>query len=277
MKLTVKGLMELKGKRQIICTTAHDYFTASACNAAGVDMFVTSGEFIRQYIAGDFDRANETMNDLLTALEGVRRGAPDVFIYASIPHGMGNISDAKAIEGAMEALRNGADAIYYSGVSISRIKAMAEQKIPVIGHAGMIPWHQTWLGGCHAVGKTCDKALEVYRDALEMQEAGCIAIELECVPYEVASEISKRLDILCISMGSGYGCDGQYIFSHDMLGLHNNHYPRHSVRYENQYEKTCAVLKQYARDVTSGKIAEKQKLISIAPDELDRFYKALGA
>ena len=275
MKLTVKGMMDLKGKRQITCTTCHDYFTAKACNDAGVDMFVTSGEFIRQYIAGDFTCTKETMADLLTALEGTRRGAPDVFIYASIPHGMANISNAKAVEGAMTALNNGADAVYYSGVSFERIRAMANEKVPVIGHAGMIPWHATWLGGCHAMGKTADDAYAVYEHALRMQEAGCFAIELECVPAEVAAEISKRLDILAVSMGSGCGCDGQYIFSHDMLGQHTNHYPRHSVRYENQVERTGAALKEFVQDVQTGQIAQKQKTIRIAPEELDAFRERL--
>lgn len=275
-KLTIKELQELKGKRQITCTTAHDYFTACACQQAGIDMFVTSGEFIRQYIAGDFTKTTETMTDLLTALEGVRKGAPDCFIYASIPHGAGNISDEKAIEASMCALNHGADAIYYSGMSLERIRACSRQKIPVIGHAGMIPWFASWLGGFHAVGKTGAEAYRVYQDALAMQEAGCIAIELECVPHEVAKEITKRLDILVISMGSGHDCDGDYMFSHDMLGMHTNRYPRHSVRYRNLYEQACEGLKEFAEDVKTGTIADKQKLINISPEELDQLKDLLN-
>lgn len=270
-KLTIKELLGLKGKRQITCTTAHDYFTACACQQAGIDMFVTSGEFIRQYIAGDFSKTTETMTDLLTALEGVRKGAPDCFIYASIPHGAGNISDEMAIDAAMTALNNGADAIYYSGMPLERIRACADQRIPVIGHAGMIPWFASWIGGFHAVGKTGLEAYQVYRDALAMQEAGCIAIELECVPHEVAKEISKRLDIIVISMGSGHDCDGDYMFSQDMLGMHTNRYPRHSIRYRNLYEETCEGLREFTDDVNSGSIAEKQKLINISPEELGQF------
>lgn len=238
-------------------------------------MFVTSGEFIRQYIAGDFSKTTETMEDLMTVLEGVRKGAPDCFIYASIPHGVGNISDGEAIKAAMVALNNGADAIYYSGMSLDRIRACANQRIPVIGHAGMIPWFASWLGGFHAVGKTGTDAYQVYRDALAMQEAGCIAIELECVPHEVAKEISKRLDILVISMGSGHDCDGDYMFSQDMLGLHTNHYPRHSVRYKNLYEHTCEGLREFANDVNTGAIAQKQKLINISPEEFYNFKELL--
>ena len=275
-KLTIKELLSLKGKRQITCTTCHDFFTAKACNEAGIDVFVTSGEFIRQYIAGDFVRTNETIADLLTVLEGVRKGAPDVFIYAAIPHGSANVSDAVAIESAQEALRNGADAIYFSGLTHERIKKLAAEKIPVFGHAGMIPWFSTWYGGTRAVGKTAKEAIEVYEQALRMQEAGCIAIELECVPHEVASEISKRLDIIVISMGSGYGCDGQYVFSQDMMGLHDLHYPRHAVVYENYFEKTVSVMKQFTGDVSSGRIEKKQKTINIDKEEFELFMKNIG-
>lgn len=275
-KLTIKELFDLKGKRQITCTTAHDYYTACACEKAGIDMFVTSGEFIRQYIVGDFTKTTENMSDLLTVLEGVRKGAPDCFIYASIPHGLGNISDEEAIKACMAALNNGADAIYYSGMSLDRIRACADQKIPIVGHAGMIPWFASWLGGFHAVGKTADAAYQVYQDALAMQKAGCIAIELECVPYKVAEEISKRLDIIVISMGSGHKCDGEYLFSQDLLGLHNNHYPRHSLRYKNLFELTCEGIQEFADDVNSGSIAQKQKLINIPEEELDKFKELLN-
>lgn len=275
-KLTVKELLALKGKRQITCTTAHDYFTACACEKAGIDMFVTSGEFIRQYIAGDFSSTTETMTDLLTVLEGVRKGAPNCFIYASIPHGAGNESKSTAIKACMEAMNHGADAIYYSGMSLETIRACADEKIPIIGHVGMIPWFSSWLGGFHAVGKTADEAYQVYQDALAMQEAGCIAIEMECVPYEIAEEISKRLDIIVISMGSGHKCDGEYMFSQDMLGIHTNRYPRHSVRYKNLFEESCEGLGEFVQDVQQGTIDEKQKLIKVQPEELEKFRQLLN-
>lgn len=274
-KLTVKGLLDLKGKRQLTCTTCHDYYTAKACNEAGVDIIVSSGEFVRQYIAGDFTKTTETMNDLLTTLEGVRKGAPDVFIYASLPHGVVSISKEETVRCAVTALNNGADAIYSSGMSLTRIKELADEKIPVVGHVGMVPWIATWLGGFHAVGKTAMDAMTVYNDALALQDAGCIAIEMECVPYKVATEISKRLNIIVLSMGSGFGCDGQYLFSHDMLGQHDNHYPRHSLKYANQNEITKEVLNSFVSDVATGNIEEKQKLIQIKSDEFEKFIQEL--
>ena len=49
------------------------------------------------------------------------------------------------------------------------------------------------------------------------ETAGAIAVEIEVVPEAVASEISKRVNILLWSMGAGPGCDAQYLFANDIL------------------------------------------------------------
>lgn len=273
-KLTIRDILESKGGRQLTCTTAYDYHTAQACQLAGIDMLVTSGSFIRQRIAGD-EVTSGTMRDLLTAIEGVRRGAPDVFLYVALPFGVMSVSDENAIAAASQAMDHGADGIYYSGVPLERIRALAAQRIPVFGHAGMIPWHKTWYGGCRAVGKTAEEAWGVYEEALAMQEAGCVGIELECVPAEVAEAVSKRLRIPVLSMGSGFGCDGQYLFSEDILGAHDGHYPRHAVRYESLLDRSREALGRFVRDVRTDLLRDKQKTIPIPRDEWAAFRARL--
>ena len=83
---------------------------------------------------------------------------------------------------------------------------------------GYLPVNDTWLGGPRAVGKTADEAKKVYDDVMALEAAGCIAVEMECVPAKVAAEISKRTKMLVFSMGSGPNCDGQFIFAEDLLG-----------------------------------------------------------
>lgn len=274
-KLTIWELMHIKGKRKLACTTAYDYYTAKACEEAGVDMIVTSAAFIRQHIAGDLTTSG-SMEELLLALEGVRKGAPNTFIYVALPFGTANISNESAISAAMTALDHGADGIYYSGISYERISALRKEHVAVFGHAGMIPWHKSWFNGCRAVGKTAAEAMEVYRTALKMQEAGCIGIELECVPEPVAAAISARLSIPVLSMGSGNGCDGQYLFSEDLLGRHDGHYPRHSLVYAHQLTEARSVLKEYADAVREDWSKAGQKTISIPDGELSAFLEELS-
>jgi 3-methyl-2-oxobutanoate hydroxymethyltransferase len=133
----------------------------------------------------------------------------------------------------------------------------------------------TWFGGPRAVGKTWDEALQVYNDTAALQKAGCIAVEMECVPARVAAEITKRLNILTFSMGSGPDCDGQFLFSSDLLGTNTGHYPRHSITYDRLYERATQALTQYRRDVESGAYPAKKHMINIKDDQFERFLEAI--
>ena len=75
------------------------------------------------------------------------------------------------------------------------------------------------------------EAKDVYLHTLSLQDAGVFAVEMEVVPKKVASFITKNVDILTISLGSGSGCDGQYLFSQDILGTYQGKYPRHAKVY----------------------------------------------
>jgi len=261
---TIKDLQKLKGKRKVVLTTAFDYYTAKACELAGIDVLVT------------WPQHNETMEELQIVLEQVRKGAPNTLIGAGIPRYQAFINETEAIRCSWAALKAGADMIYSSGMSIDLFKALARQRIPCVGHVGFIPAHATWFGGPRAVGKTSEEARQVYEDTLAFQEAGAIAVEMECVPAKVAAEITKRMDILVLSMGSGLECDGQYLFSCDLLGLNDGHYPRHSKKYANFFNDSVEVFKRYKEEVNSGAFPAKGNQIEIKDDEFSLFTRSIG-
>ena len=99
---------------------------------------------------------------------------------------------------------------------------------------------------------------------------------MECVPAKVAAEIPKKLDILVFSMGSGPQCDGQYLFSCDLLGLNDGRYPRHSKKYANFFDDSVEVFKKYKEDVTSGEYPAKSHQIEIKDEELSDFVKSIN-
>lgn len=261
---TIKDLQNLKGKRKIVLTTAFDYYTARACELAGVDVLVT------------WPQHNETMEELLIVLAQVKKGAPNTLIGAGIPRYQAYINETEAIKCAWAALKAGADMIYSSGMSLDLFKALSKQRIPCVGHVGFIPAHATWFGGPRAVGKTSQEARQVYDDSLAFQEAGAIAVEMECVPARVAAEITKSMELLVFSMGSGPDCDGQYLFSCDLLGLNDGHYPRHSKKYASFFEDSIDVFKKYKEDVTSGTYPARNNQIEIKEDEFNSFTRSIG-
>jgi 3-methyl-2-oxobutanoate hydroxymethyltransferase len=263
-KPTIKDLQKMKGKQKIVLTTAFDYYTARACELAGIDVLVT------------WPQHHETMDELLMVLEQVRKGAPNTLIGAGIPRYQAYVSETEALKCAWAAIKAGADMIYSSGMSLDFFKALAKQRIPCVGHVGFIPAHATWFGGPRAVGKTSDEARQVYEDSLAFQEAGAVAVEMECVPAEVAAEITSRLDILVFSMGSGPECDGQYLFSCDLLGLNDGRYPRHSKKYATFFDDSVEVFKKYKEDVTSREYPAKGHQIEIKADEFSAFVKSIN-
>lgn len=174
-----------------------------------------------------------------------------------------------------DAVERGADAFYCSG-SLQTVEMLAREYIPVVGHVGLVPARANWNGGFCAVGKTAQDALQLFDEVKAYEDAGAIAIELEVVPEEVATEISKRVNILVWSMGAGAGCDAQYLFSNDILGCTDGHIPRHARVHRNfraeydrlKYERISA-FKEFARDVETGALPQDEQLVKMPENELD--------
>ena len=82
-----------------------------------------------------------------------------------------------------------------------------------------------------------------------MRDAGVFAIEIEIVPFKVAELISNNIDVFMIGMGSGLGCDAQYLFAEDILGYNDGHIPSQKV-YSNigkDYKRIKKNLKKHLK------------------------------
>src|SRR5205807_5308406 len=117
------------------------------------------------------------------------------------------------------------------GTSAQRAGAIVAAGIPVMGHVGLTPQTATALGGYRAQGRTSERALQVARDALALEEAGCFSIVFEAIPAAVAAEVMERLHIPVIGIGAGPATDGQVLVFHDLLGIYDGHAPRFAKRY----------------------------------------------
>ena len=258
-KLTVAELVALKGQRKLVLVTAFDAWTARAAEEAGVDMIVAWG--------ADFESTKYVVSE-------VRRGAPNTLIGSGINPGAYE-SQEKALRLANEIRAAGTDIVYCSGLQTAKWRALAAQHVPCCAHVGYLPVNDTWLGGPRAVGKTAVEATKLYEEVMALEAAGCIAIEMECVPAKVAAEISKRTKMLVFSMGSGPDCDGQFIFAEDLLGTNTGHYPRHAITYCHLYQDAVKALKQFCDDVASGAYptAKHSIIKSLKDAEFSKFMK----
>ena len=259
VKPTVADLLAGKGKRQLTDIFVLSMEEVWAVEEAGLDMMCLP---------------DETMS------AEVREAAPTTFIIAALAYGVHATGD-EYLRMGFEMYRLGADAVYCAA-GLDTVARLAAEGLAVVGHIGFIPTHRTWYGGYRATGKTSDSALQVWRQARALEDAGAFAAEIELVPEAVAAAISQRSSLLLISMGSGAGCDAQYLFSMDILGSNPGHYPRHSKKYrdfrtefERLHTERVAAYGEYRADVESGAYPAADHKLQISEAELDKFIAAL--
>jgi len=261
-KYTVYDLRQLKGKRCLTHVHVKSPEEAAAGAAAGVDLMSCS-----------FDSP-----DAQARLPKIVESAPDSFISAATPHGMATSEEAVRV--AFEALEIGASSVYCSS-SPRIIEGMANEGIPVVGHLGMVPRHVTWTN-YRAIGKTLDEAKELYRQMKKLEDAGAYAAELEVVPHQLASYLCSQTSMILMSLGSGSGCDTQFLFSDDILGDYDERLPRHAKAYrdfraehERLQKERIAAFGEYVTDVETGRFPESSNLIEMKDEVMEAFIGSL--
>ncbi len=262
-KYTVFDLQQLKGK----CCLTHIHVKspeeAAAAEEAGVDLMSCSF---------DSPEAQSRLPALVAA-------APHSFLSCATPHGIA--SPEEAIRVAFRALELGASSVYCSA-SPFIIEAMARERIPVVGHLGLVPRHVTWTG-YRAIGRTVDEAKQLLQKMKELENAGAYAAEIEVVPHNLARFLSTQTKMLLMSLGSGPGCDTQFLFSDDILGDYDDRPPRHAKAYRNfaaeharlQAERLAA-FREYIADVQEGRFPELSHLVEMEAPLLDEVVRTLG-
>jgi|TARA_B100000809_G_scaffold252334_1_gene286946 3-methyl-2-oxobutanoate hydroxymethyltransferase len=266
-KLTVYDMLQLKGKKQIHDVYVNNVEEAAAAEEAGIDMIVSAYGMPQHGIYGTFDD-----------IKRIREAAPNTHLMSAAPERSFATAD-EAVRAAYKLLSIGCDS-FYTNNSSEIIKALKRERVPVVSHVGLIPGHANWIGGFRAIGKTAKEAIDVLEHAMELDDAGAIALEVEVVPSKIAEIITKKVKLLTISMGSGSLCDGQYLFSQDMLGYNTGHVPRHSKIYRNfkkEYDKLhnerVAAYKEFVNDTENKKFDDPKITVSIDDREYDQFLK----
>jgi 3-methyl-2-oxobutanoate hydroxymethyltransferase len=196
-----------------------------------------------------------------------------------MPFGSYQVSDEDAVRNAIRFFKEvRADMVKLegAGATTSRVRAIAQAGIPVVGHIGLTPQTATALGGFRTQGKTADEALRLVADALELEAAGATLLVLEAVPAPVAAEITRRLEIPTIGIGAGAECDGQVLVYHDLLGLSEGHLPRFVKRYANLSREIRDALEAYAKDVRDGSFPGAEHTYVMDEAEHDAFEEAVG-
>jgi 3-methyl-2-oxobutanoate hydroxymethyltransferase len=209
--------------------------TAQFAQAAGMEMLLV-GDSLGMCVYGYNGTLPVTMDQCIVHTEAVRRGAPGCFVVGDMPLGSYQSSDEQAVDNAIRFLKEAdVDAIKLEGgVRItSRIQAITDAGVNVIGHIGLTPQSSGLLGGHKAQGRTAEAAKLVVEDAVAVQEAGAKALLVEAVPPEVTKVIWETLNIPVLSIGAGPHCDGQLLIVSDLIGQFQAFTPKFVKKYCN--------------------------------------------
>ena len=278
-KLMIHDFMKMKAEGQkMTWITAYDYPTAQFAEAAGMDMILV-GDSLGMCVYGYEGTIPVTMDQCIVHCEAVRRGAPNTFVIGDMPFGSYHFSDEDAVRNAARFLKEaGVDAIKLEGGVriISRIKAILDAGIVVIGHIGLTPQSSGQIGGHKAQGRTAESAKLVIDDALAIQESGGHMLLIEAVPPEVAGFITEKLKIPVLSIGAGAQCDGQLLIVSDLIGQFTAFTPKFVKKYAAVAEVITNAMREYIKDVRTGAFPADEHCYHMIKGEEEKFKKLMN-
>ena len=260
---TVKDIIDLKGDRQLTQTLPFTPNEAKAAEDAGIDLINTRFNYLKQE----------------TAIE-IRKSASKTFMSFVIPLLSVPTKD-DALKHSYKAMELGADGIIFQG-SLNHIEALSNAGIPVQGHIGLVPRKSTWTGGIRAVGKTLDEAKALFQNLKDLESAGAWAVECEVIPSRLMRELSSRTSLVTISIGSGNGCDVQFLFADDILGASKGPFPRHSKQYCNLFKEAQRIqkirvnaFKDFIDEVNTNIFPSNKFEVEVTEEFVERFCNYL--
>jgi len=249
--------------RRISMIAAYDAWSAAVIARSGVDAILV-GDSAAMVLHGHPTTIAATVQMMAMHTAAVARVAGGKFVIADLPF----LSHRKGITAAMRAvgalMTAGAHAVKLEGVDGHEdvIEHIVGSGVPVMGHLGLTPQSVHQLGGFRVQGKGADAAERLRCQARRLEELGCFAIVLECVPASLGACITSQLRIPTIGIGAGGGTDGQVLVLHDILGLNTGHTPRFVRRYVDGARVLAEALDRYDADVKEGRFPAREESYS---------------
>ena len=251
-----------KNGEKIVMLTAYDAVTAAIAEKVGVEMLLV-GDSMANSVLGYKNTIALSIEESIFHTSAVRRGAPETFVIADMPFMTYQNTMEQALNNAAKYLQVcGANAVKIEGGDaniVAVIEKMTSCGIPVVGHIGLLPQKLLTSGTYKVAGRTQEDVERLISEAKAIEKAGAFALVLECMPEDVAAQITAALDIPTIGIGAGRACDGQVQVITDILGL-GNFIPKHAKSYANLNEIISQAIGNYVNDVKDKKFPTEENI-----------------
>lgn len=251
-RITVRSLLSMKQRgEKITMLTAYDYPTAAMLDAAGVHCLLV-GDSLGMVVQGHSTTIPVTLEQMIYHGEIVARASQRSLVVVDLPFPVGQINVTHTVKAAARILKQTqCQAVKMEGghQQADSIAALVDAGIPTIAHIGLRPQSVHALGG-YRVQRDSERLM---KDALAAQNAGAFCVLMECVPAELAREVTQTLQIPTIGIGAGPDCDGQVLVTNDLLGWNAGHVPKFVRTYVNLRQQATTAIEAFCQDVQNGK------------------------
>ncbi|WP_312614961.1 3-methyl-2-oxobutanoate hydroxymethyltransferase [Oscillibacter sp.] len=234
--------------------TAYDYTTASIVNESDTEIILV-GDSAAMVMLGRGTTVGITLDEMIGFIKPVVLGAPDTMVIGDMPFGSYNINAEQAISSANRILmETGCDCIKLEGgeTVAPTIRRIVDAGISVVGHIGLTPQTATSVGGFKVQGGTPEGAAQLIRDAKALEEAGVVAIVLECMPSMVSKAVGEAVSVPLLGIGAGPYVDCQVLVTQDLLGMYNGFKPKFVKHFAGIRQEMVAGLNRFHEETLSG-------------------------
>ena len=278
-KVTLNQLRrKMRDGEQIVQMAIYDYRSAVIADRLGIDILCVSdtGGMI---LFGHKSTVTVTFDEVMMMAKAIDRGSDYGLRMIDMPYWSFHVSPEQAVENAGRFVHEAnAEVMKCEGnqYHARNIEAINRAGIPVQGHIGITPMRMPQLGGFFAQGKTADRAAELVDDAWAMVDAGCFSLMCEVTTQEVNEYLAQVLPVPVISLGAGLGAHGVHIITSDLMGLYEEHTPRHSKVYKNLIPIMEDVFIQYRDEVKKEIYPGPEHTVYMSDDEALKFAQKMN-
>jgi len=238
--------------KKITMLTCYDYSSAQLIEQSNADCILV-GDSAAMVMHGYPSTTHATMGMMTMHIAAVAKGSKSKFIIGDLPFLSYRTSLSETMHNVKSLMQAGAHAVKLEGGdgNYETISHIVQSGVPVMGHLGLTPQAIHQLGGHKVQGKSADTADKIKRQALALEKAGCFAVVLECVPTQLAAEITQQLNIATIGIGAGEKTNGQVLVWQDMLGLQMELKPKFLKHFATLQPTVIDAINNYVDEVNS--------------------------
>lgn len=274
MKTTTDFMKMKQNGEKIAMLTAYDYPSAKLAEESGVDVILV-GDSLGMVVLGYDSTVPVSIEDMIHHTKAVKRGAVSTFIVTDMPFMSYHLSIEDTLRNAKKIIQeSGAHALKLEGADevVDMIRYITKAGIPVVAHLGLTPQSVGVLGGYKVQGKDVESAKKMMEDALMVEKAGAMALVLECVPEQLARDISSKLSIPTIGIGAGEATDGQVLVFHDVVTYGVGRVPKFVKTYADVQTVIKDGLTEYVSEVKNKSFPKAEHSFTMKEETLQRLY-----